>query len=179
MKCMSTVIPYLGVKIKKNTQMKFLVQYDEIDQKYQDLLFKCREYTDSMQENNKMSDTGSPEESAKSHLQVKNNSVMDKDPEEVEKENKATIKKSLQHLDNPIALDLIRKIIKFLEFLCRQSIQNNDNDTYDQISDVLNECAREEALFNCLMIPNDTISLEVVKCFFFVPMSDLDLDEIE
>jgi hypothetical protein len=42
----------------------------------------------------------------------------------------------------------------------------------------LNENGREDALFNCLIIPNDDVKLAVVNCLFVVPLDELDIDEI-
>ena len=49
----------------------------------------------------------------------------------------------------------------------------------EKVSNRLNGAAREEALFNCLLIPNDDVKLEVVDCLYFVPIEQIDTEEME
>ena len=38
---------------------------------------------------------------------------------------------------------------------------------------------REEALFNCLTIPNDDVKLAVVDCLYYVPITQIEADEMD
>jgi hypothetical protein len=42
----------------------------------------------------------------------------------------------------------------------------------------LDENHREDALFNCLAIPDDDVRLAVVECLFVVPLDELAYEEL-
>ena len=43
----------------------------------------------------------------------------------------------------------------------------------------LNDKDREEALFKCLKIPNDDVRLAVVDCLYYVPIEEIEAEEID
>ena len=87
---------------------------------------------------------------------------------------------SLKHLDDPIANDLFISIIELMEYFCLESERTDDqNHLFDEISQSLNQNHREEALFNCLAIPDDSVRLAVVRCLYVVPLDEFDSEEIE
>lgn len=49
---------------------------------------------------------------------------------------------------------------------------------FEEVSASLNESQREDALFNCLEVPNDEVKLAVVECLNNVPLSEFDTEEI-
>jgi hypothetical protein len=68
-----------------------------------------------------------------------------------------------------------------IEFICREASCNTENDLFYEISQALNqndETPREQALFNCLEIPNDEVKLAAVKCLFVINIEDIDSSEI-
>jgi len=85
---------------------------------------------------------------------------------------------SLKHLDDPIANELFISIIKLMEYFCLES-ESTLNDLFDEISQSLDQNKREDALFNCLAIPDDHVRLAVVRCLYVVPLDEFDADEIE
>ena len=50
---------------------------------------------------------------------------------------------------------------------------------YQQVCSRLNEADREQALFKCLEIPNDDVRLAVVHCLYYVPIEEIDAEEID
>ena len=49
---------------------------------------------------------------------------------------------------------------------------------FEEISEALNNNNREEALFNCLIVPDDDVRLAVVQCLSVVALEEFDLEEI-
>ena len=88
------------------------------------------------------------------------------------------VTQSLSHLDDYIVNDLFKSIIRLVELICRQAVVNKKNTLFKTISDALDGGHREEALFNCLEIPNDDVRLAVVKCLFVIPIQDFQMPEI-
>ena len=86
--------------------------------------------------------------------------------------NQLQITSSLSHLDDYLVNDLFKSIIRLIELICRQAVVNKSNSLFKTISDSLDDCQREEALFNCLEIPNDDVRLAVVKCLFVIQIKD-------
>ena len=43
----------------------------------------------------------------------------------------------------------------------------------------MNAAGRETALFNCLEIPSDDVKLAVVDCLYFVPIEQIDNEEMD
>jgi len=43
----------------------------------------------------------------------------------------------------------------------------------------LNDANREMALFRCIEIPNDEVKLAVVSCLYYVPIDEIDAEEID
>jgi hypothetical protein len=91
----------------------------------------------------------------------------------------------LQYQDDPLVHNLFIAIIKLMSFFCRQLATRKLHDEQPQLTQkyegvclALNENSREEALFNCLEVPNDDVRIEVVRCLFNVPLEELDVDEI-
>lgn len=67
-----------------------------------------------------------------------------------------------------------------MEYFCQESQRADDqNHLFDEISQSLNQNHREEALFNCLAIPDDNVRLAVVRCLYVVPLNEFDTEEIE
>ena len=102
------------------------------------------------------------------------------DQEAADQRKRDQIKNSMNNLDDPIACDLIISIIRLVEFICREASSNTQNELFYEISAALNdsENSREQALFNCLEIPNDDVKLAVVKCLFVINIEDIDSSEI-
>jgi hypothetical protein len=46
------------------------------------------------------------------------------------------------------------------------------------VNNIHNELDREQALFDCLSIPNDDVKLAIVKCLFNVPTDLYEAEEI-
>lgn len=71
-------------------------------------------------------------------------------------------------------------IINIVEFICREASSNQKNDLFSEMSAALNESdnSREQALFNCLEVPDDDVKLAVVKCLFVINIDDIDSAEI-
>ena len=71
-------------------------------------------------------------------------------------------------------------IINIVEFICREASSNQKNDLFNEMSAALNESdnSREQALFNCLEVPDDDVKLAVVKCLFVINIEDIDSAEI-
>lgn len=85
---------------------------------------------------------------------------------------------SLSNLDDPIVNELFVSIINLMKYFCLEANINKKNNLFDEISDSLNTSNREDALFNCLIIPDDDVRLAVVQCLFVVPLDEFDLEEI-
>lgn len=49
---------------------------------------------------------------------------------------------------------------------------------FRDISDALNKADREKFLFNCFSIPDDQVRLTLVNCILQVPLSELEIEEI-
>ena len=92
--------------------------------------------------------------------------------------NQLQILASLSHLDDYIVNDLFKSIIRLVELICRQASVNKKNSLFQTISSNLDDCQREQALFNCLEIPNDDVRLAVVKCLFVIPIREFQMSEI-
>ena len=45
------------------------------------------------------------------------------------------------------------------------------HEVYDRVCVKMDENQREQALFNCLRIPNDVLRLAVCKALFYVPVA--------
>lgn len=43
----------------------------------------------------------------------------------------------------------------------------------------MDEADREEALMNCLQIPDDDVKLAVVSCLYYVPISQINFNELK
>mmetsp|Transcript_20800 Transcript_20800/g.32081 ORF Transcript_20800/g.32081 Transcript_20800/m.32081 type:complete len:82 (+) Transcript_20800:2471-2716(+) len=65
-----------------------------------------------------------------------------------------------------------------MKYFCLEAEQNQKNKLFDSISQSLNDNHREDALFNCLSIPDDNVRLAVVECLFVVPLDELEIGEI-
>ena len=65
-----------------------------------------------------------------------------------------------------------------MKYFCLEANINLKNDLFDEISYNLNNNNREQALFNCLIIPDDGVRLAVVECLFVVPLDEFEQDEI-
>ena len=50
---------------------------------------------------------------------------------------------------------------------------------FEQTSHKLNAANRDSALFRCLDIPNDEVRLVVVDCLYFVPLDEIEYDELD
>jgi hypothetical protein len=85
---------------------------------------------------------------------------------------------SLAHLDDPIVNELFISIIHLMRYFCLEADQNQANELFDDISQSLNDNHREDALFKCLIIPDDEVRLAVVECLFVVPLDEFDSEEI-
>ena len=85
----------------------------------------------------------------------------------------------MKHLDDPIANALFISIIELMEYFCLESERADQNHLFDEISQSLNQNKREDALFNCLAIPDDGVRLAVVRCLYVVPLDEFDSEEIE
>ena len=85
----------------------------------------------------------------------------------------------MSNLNDPIVINLLVRIIKLVEYFCRQALQNKENKLFKAISSRLNDLGREQGLFNCLAIPDDDLRLMVVRSLFVVPLDDFSADEIE
>lgn len=68
-----------------------------------------------------------------------------------------------------------------MEYFCLESERPgaDQNHLFDEISQSLNQNKREDALFNCLAIPDDSVRLAVVRCLYVVPLDEFDSEEIE
>ena len=103
---------------------------------------------------------------------------------------------ALEYLNDPIIHKLFIQIIKLIEFFCRElalltklekeatngRIDENQRrlkQSYQQVCSRLNEADREQALFKCLEIPNDDVRLSVVHCLYYVPIEEIDAEEID
>ena len=103
---------------------------------------------------------------------------------------------ALEYLNDPIIHQLFIQIIKLIEFFCRElallvklekeatngRIDENQRrlkQSYQQVCSRLNEADREQALFKCLEIPNDDVRLAVVHCLYYVPIEEIDAEEID
>lgn len=105
---------------------------------------------------------------------------------------------SLAKLDDPIASKLFVAIINLIRHFCQEAVYQESpekqksipsefkrdgkfkiNKCFERISRALNEDRREEALFNCLVIPDDCVRLAVVRCLHVVPLEEFDADEIQ
>lgn len=93
-------------------------------------------------------------------------------------EQSAKILRSLSHLNDPIVIELLIRIINLIEYFCLQAAENQVNTLFNAIAQSLNNNNRETALFNCLAIPDDDVRLAVVKCLYVVPVDQFDSDEI-
>ena len=80
----------------------------------------------------------------------------------------------MKHLDDQLVNDLFISIIKLIRFVCLEAECNERNKLFEAISETLNNCNRELALFNCLNIPDDDVKLAVVECLFVVPLEEYD-----
>ena len=72
-------------------------------------------------------------------------------------------------------------IITLTEFICREAGSNTSNDLFYEISNAMNdneECEREQALFNCLEVPDDDVKLAVVRCLFAINSEGFEVNEI-
>ena len=49
---------------------------------------------------------------------------------------------------------------------------------FNEISEALNDNEREKYLFKCFEIPDDEVRLALVNCILQVPLSELDIEEI-
>ena len=103
----------------------------------------------------------------------------------------------LDTLDEPIIISLFMQIVKLIEFFHREYaileyqrlksrgkklVDRKDrklHDIYSRVCTKMNEWEREQALFNCLRIPSDMLRLQVCKTLFYVPICQLDRDEID
>jgi len=65
-----------------------------------------------------------------------------------------------------------------MKYFCLEANINLKNELFDEISYNLNNNNREQALFNCLIIPDDDVRLAVVECLFVVPLDEFEQDEI-
>ena len=50
---------------------------------------------------------------------------------------------------------------------------------YESVCSRLNAAERERALFYCLEIPNDDVRLACVECLYYVPIEEIDAEEID
>jgi hypothetical protein len=50
---------------------------------------------------------------------------------------------------------------------------------YEAVCTRLNDAMRETALFRCLEIPNDEVKLACVTCLLYVPIHEIDAEEID
>ncbi len=91
---------------------------------------------------------------------------------------KATL---LQHLDDLVVHELFISIIQLINLFCEEADKSEKlgkETIFSVVSQSLNEASRENALFNCLQVPNDDVKLAVVECLNNVPLSDFDNEEI-
>lgn len=86
----------------------------------------------------------------------------------------------ISSLTNKYLHGLFIAIIKLIQFF---SIKGNDEKQSEikeichSISKTLNANHREDLLFNCLEIPNDSVKLAVVQCLDKVPVDEIDIEE--
>lgn len=103
---------------------------------------------------------------------------------------------TLEYNNDPIIHKLFIQIIRLITFFNKQMAMItheekeavNGNITMNQrklkgiyaaVAQRLNEAGREMALFRCIDIPDDDVKLTVVNCLFYVPISQIDAEEID
>jgi hypothetical protein len=74
--------------------------------------------------------------------------------------------------------ELFIAIIKLINFFSEEAEKFGSASVFDEVQQSLNDTNRENALFNCLEVPNDEVKLAVVECLNNVPLSELDNEEI-
>lgn len=85
---------------------------------------------------------------------------------------------SLQHLDDIVVQKLFIAIIQLINFFCEEAEADGTSSIFEDVTKELNRANREQALFNCLEVPNDEVKLAVVECLNNVPLSEFDNEEI-
>ena len=88
----------------------------------------------------------------------------------------------ISSLTNKFLHELFVSIIDLIRFFSEKSVEENTQspviqEICKQVSNTLNSNNREEHLFNCLEIPNDSVKLAVVKCLDKIPIEEIDIEE--
>lgn len=87
----------------------------------------------------------------------------------------------ISSLTNKYLHKLFISIISLIQFFSSKAIDDTAPADVRQncvsISQTLNANNREEYLFNCLEIPNDSVKIAVVLCLDKIPISEIDIEE--
>ena len=86
----------------------------------------------------------------------------------------------ISSLTNKYLHKMFIAIIELIMFFSCKAVDHNNIDIKNlcsSISKTLNANHREDLLFNCLEIPNDSVKLAVVKCLDKIPVEEIDIEE--
>ena len=102
---------------------------------------------------------------------------------------------NLEYNNDPIIHKLFIQIINLITFFNKQMTvltqQENEGGgminftqrklkgIYQGVAIRLNNSGREVALFLCISMPNDDVKLSVVNCLYYVPIEQIDAEEID
>ena len=107
---------------------------------------------------------------------------------------------SLEYNNDPIIHRLFIQIIKLITYFCKEQTKLEKMEkeagttsgslktdyallkmkgAYETVCTRLNDAERETALFRCLEIPNDEVKLACVSCLLYVPIHEIDPEEID
>lgn len=90
--------------------------------------------------------------------------------------------KTMASLEDEYVSHLFVAIINLMQFVCLKSElgkHGGGKGLFEDFAKSLDRQGREQALLNCLAVPDDNVRLAVVKCLYVVPLDQFDEKEIE
>lgn len=106
-------------------------------------------------------------------VRYKNQVVVPEEPvqwfeKRIAAKSKDQIMKVMSSLEDEYVSNLFVAIIDLMRFVCQHALSN---ELLEDVAEQLDEQGREDALFNCLALPDDIVRLAVVRCLFHVPLN--------